>query len=270
VRVARRLDVPHVTTFYGRDLSEAERGRRKSPYKGLFADGSRFVCEGPVMRAHLARLGAPEERTRVVPIGVDLEHFPFEPRRRTRPLVVVQAARLVEKKGFDLSIRAFAHARARLGPAELWIVGDGPMRSMLRELVEGLGIADAVRFHGMLSHREYQAVVSQAHICIQPSRTALDGDTEGGAPTVLLEMQALGVPIVATRHADIPFVVSRPDELAAEGDVSGLAAALVRISEESDVELRHRLEQGRAFVERRHDAALTAAAMEDLYSELLS
>jgi colanic acid/amylovoran biosynthesis glycosyltransferase len=122
----------------------------------------------------------------------------------------------------------------------------------------------------MLSHTEYREVIQQVHVCIQPSRVASDGDTEGGAPTVLLEMQAVGIPVVSTRHADIPFVVAEPERLAAEGDVDGLAEELVRVSEVSESEWTALGERGRAFVESRHDARVVAAELERVYREALT
>jgi colanic acid/amylovoran biosynthesis glycosyltransferase len=261
-----RLGVPLVTTFYGFDLSMPSRepGWAEN-YSRLFAEGERFVVEGPHMAETLAGIGAPREKIEVVRIGLDLELFPFEPRVPSGPLVILQAARLVPKKGVDLSIQAFAAARSRLGEAELWVIGDGPERDALDELAARLGIASAVRFLGGVSYDAYQDAVRRAHVCIQPSRTAPDGDTEGGAPTVILEMQASGRPVVATRHADIPFVVARPDELADEEDVEGLAAQLVRLTELSPDEWRDRAQAARSLVEAEHDARRQAARVEDLY-----
>jgi colanic acid/amylovoran biosynthesis glycosyltransferase len=271
VRAAVRNDVPLVTTFYGRDLA-LRRGRRdfRPPYSLLFSRGSRFVCEGPAMADHLVALGAPRERISLVKIGIEIERFPFRPRERVRPLIVVQAARFMEKKGFDLTIRAYAAAVTRLGLSELWLVGDGELRPELEALVSRLGITDRVRFLGSLSYDEYQEVIAKAHLCVQPSRTARDGDTEGGAPTVLLEMQAVGVPVVATRHADIPFVVHDDEWLVPEEDVDALADALERAAGITDAEYRARLEAARAYVERDHDAAGMAAAIESVYAEALS
>ena len=61
---------------------------------------------------------------------------------------MAQIGRLVEKKGVDLSIRAFASARTQLGDAELWILGDGGLRPVLEQLASSLGVGDAVRFLG--------------------------------------------------------------------------------------------------------------------------
>jgi glycosyltransferase involved in cell wall biosynthesis len=259
----RRLGLPLVTTFYGRDLSD----HRDLDYLRLFAEGTAFVCEGPFMAAQLGELGCPAARIRIVRIGVDTLLFPFAPPRREGPLVLVQACRFVEKKGVDLSIRAFAAARSRLGRSELGLVGDGELRRDLEALAARLGVAGAVRFLGMLRPPEYREVVSRAHLCLQPSRVAADRDTEGGAPTVLLEMQAAGVPIVATRHADIPFVVAEPDRLAGEEDVDALAAEVVRLANLDEADWVETAERGRAFVDSRHDARVVTAELETVYRE---
>ena len=262
---SRRLGIPLVATFYGHDLSDA----RGLDYPRLLQEGAAFVCEGPAMRAHLAGLGCPPAKIRTVRIGLDLARFPFAPPVRSRPLVVLQACRFVEKKGVDLSLRAFAAARPRLGESELWLVGDGELRSDLESLADRLGISSAVRFLGMLSHDAYRDAARAAHICLQPSRVAPSGDTEGGAPTVLLEMQAMGVPVVSTRHADIPFVVAEPARLVEEEDVEGLANELVRLSTVGEAEWAAIAAGGRAFVEAHHDAHVVAAELEDVYGEVL-
>ena len=265
---ARRLGLPLVTTFYGRDLAHKKRRWQwRGAYEELFAEGTLFICEGPAMAEHLVGLGCPRDKIRIVRIGIDLADFPFQLPIRSEPLVVLQAARLVEKKGVDLSIRAFARAREALGPAQLWIVGDGELRSALEALAESLDVADAVRFLGEVSHVEYRAVLRQAHVGIQPSRTASDGDTEGGAPTVLLEMQASGMPVLATRHADIPFVVRAEGCLVTEEDADALADALVRVAHLSDPDWSALSRAGRLAIESEHDASVVAQTVEDLYAE---
>jgi colanic acid/amylovoran biosynthesis glycosyltransferase len=270
VAAASRLSLPLVTTFYGRDLSEKTRARRRDPYRRLFREGTLFVVEGPVMAQELARIGCDPRRIRVAPIGIAVDALAFAPRGRSKPLIVVQSGRFVEKKGFDTGLRAFAKAQPELGESELWLIGDGPLRAELESLVAELGLTSSVRFAGMVSHDEYRALVSRTDICLQPSRTAADGDSEGGAPTVILEAQALGIPVVATRHADIPFVVPRPLELAPENDVEAVAETLVAVALETERDRRDRLEEARTFVAERHAADVTAAAVEAIYDEALA
>lgn len=264
-----RLGLPLVTTFYGFDVGLAARDGSWVPrYARLFAAGDAFTVEGPAMAERLVEAGAPPERVHVVRIGLELDKFPYEPRPQARPLVVMQVARFVPKKGLDVTIDAFARALPELGAAELWLVGDGPLEAQLRERAECSGAGGSIRFLGSLSHAEYRERLARVDIGIQPSRTAPDGDTEGGAPTVLLELQAAGIPVVATRHADIPQVVAAPEELAEEEDAEGVAAALLRLAALTPEQRRTRQDAGRALVERRHDARVTAAQLEDLYLEL--
>jgi glycosyltransferase involved in cell wall biosynthesis len=255
---------PVVTSFYGRDLSDF----RGSDYAALFERGALFLVEGPTMVGRLEELGCDSARIRLARIGIDLARFPM--RRRNaggEAFVIMQAARFVEKKGLDLTIRVLAEVSRELPAAELWLVGDGPERLELERQAGELGVADRVRFTGMLSYTQYADLTDRVDVCLQPSRTARDGDSEGGAPTVILEMQARGIPVVATRHADIPFVAARPDELLDEEDVPGLARAVVEVARSSDAARTERAAAGREFVERHHDRRLTTRQIERYYDE---
>jgi colanic acid/amylovoran biosynthesis glycosyltransferase len=117
-----------------------------------------------------------------------------------------------------------------------------------------------VEFAGMLPHLEVLRRLTTATVLIHPSATAADGDSEGGAPTILLEAQAIGTPIVSTRHADIPHVVPPGPGvlLCAEHDVEALASALV-------LALRSRVPSGAAHVAAHHDVQRNVARLEQLY-----
>jgi colanic acid/amylovoran biosynthesis glycosyltransferase len=68
-------------------------------------------------------------------------------------------------------------------------------------------------------------------IVIAPSITGRDGDTEGGAPVVVIEAQAAGIPVVGTMHCDIPNIVVDEETglLCEERDVETLADNLDRL-----------------------------------------
>ena len=99
--------------------------------------------------------------------------------------------------------------------------------------------------------------------------TAANGDTEGGAPTTILEAQACCVPIVSTRHADIPNVVADESAvLAHERDVEGLASALASVLDHPGHWDQMGL-AGRAFVEKYHDVSNEVKLLEDKYFSLI-
>lgn len=263
--VVERLELPLITTFYGFDLAPAE----AEGYGPLFATGSLFLVEGPHMGRTLSSLGCPGDRIGLQRIGFPVDRFPLVERPRGEELVVIVTGRMVPKKGFDLAVRAFAAARPQLGPSRLVLVGDGPERARVEQLADELRVAEHVDFAGMLAYGEYQELMHRADVGLQPSRTAPDGDTEGGAPTALLEMQATGLPVVSTRHADIPFVVADDAALADEEDVDGLTRALVRAGRLEDDERRTLAAAGRRFVEEHHAGARVGATLADHYDTVL-
>lgn len=269
LRAARQLRIPLLTAFHGRDVYSPRHrpGGADGLYDALFEHGAAFSCVGPRARDELVRHGCPPERVHVVPVGLDLRAFPFAPAPREERLRIVQVARLVAKKGVDTAIQAVAAARSRLPDAELVIVGDGPDRDRLERLAAEAGVADRVDFRGPLPPAEVRELIGTAHIGLQPSRVGPDGDREG-SPTVILEMQARGVDVIATDHADIPFIVPEPRRLVPEGDAEALADALVRRATLSSGDRTLSLRAGRALVERQHDAQRIARLLRSLYTTI--
>jgi colanic acid/amylovoran biosynthesis glycosyltransferase len=242
VRLARALgsDLPVVTIFHGYDISAyiADHGPRV--YDRLFRRGHLFLAACEAMRGRLLDLGAPEERTAVQRMGVDrhrLAHA-FRPGPSGEPFEYLFVGRLVEKKGADTLLEAFA--RRGGGRARLTLIGGGPLRSRLEARAAELGIADAVRFAGSATHAEVVRAMRESHVLVQPSVTALNGDIEA-SPVVLQEAMALGLPVVATQHGGIPELVEdgRSGLLVPERDAGALAGAMAAL--ENDDALRRRL-----------------------------
>jgi colanic acid/amylovoran biosynthesis glycosyltransferase len=275
VRIVRSPGVPYVTTFYGRDIGAGSRHPYwRKAYRLLFASGDLFLAEGPSMRNKLIKAGCPAGKVRLQRIGIDLEMFPLRRHahsKRGESTVVLMCGRMVEKKGMEYGIRAFAEVRRRFRASEMRVIGDGPLLGDLRRLVSSLDLNGAVRFNGALSYSRYAALSREADIFIQPSITASDGDSEGGAPTTLLEMQALGMPVVSTYHDDIPEVVSEGKSgfLVKEKDVEALAdrVSFLLANPDARVEMGR---EGRKLVEEKHDIRVLAKELQGVYSELSS
>ncbi len=271
--VARRTGLPLVTTFYGEDASrQAELPEWRSRYAELFERGDCFLVEGPFLRGRLAELGCPLRKSVVQRIGILPETYPFlprAPRSRREPVRLFFCASFREKKGLGYALEAVARAREEFPRLRFRVGGDGPLRSDVEATVRDLGLGDAVELLGFLSHARFVEELVAADLFLQPSVTAHDGDSEGGAPTTLIEAQACGLPILATRHADIPSVVVDGESalLAAERDVDGLAAHLLTLLKEPE-RWAAMGAAGRAHVERFHDVGTETAQLEALYAEL--
>ena len=262
--------IPMVTTFYGMDVSVLPRlSVWRKRYLRLFSEGELFLAEGPFMGERLIALGCPANRVVVQHLGVDLAHIPFEAQHINERLVVLTYAVFREKKGVIYAIRAFAKIVSHYPHAQLRMIGDGPLRSVLEAEIKKLGIGEQVTMLGLLSHKKALEELKRAAILIYPSVTASDGDTEGGAPVALIEAMAMGVPVVSSLHADIPEVV--PNEkcgfLFPERDVDGLAEGLNALLESAE----KRKEMGRAgrmHVEGQHDLLKQASKLEAIYDRV--
>jgi glycosyltransferase involved in cell wall biosynthesis len=109
------------------------------------------------------------------------------------------AGRMVHKKGFDLLLRAWAVVAQEL-PLTLWIAGTGPEEGRLRRLAGRLSLHDRVHFLGPVPHDRLLGILERAALCIVPSREEPYG-------ILVVEAQAIGTPVVATRVGNLPALV---------------------------------------------------------------
>lgn len=213
--LARKLKVPLVTTFHGFDATTSTRALLSSGSpswinyarfrKKLAEEGDLFLCVSNYIRQRVIELGFPEERTHVHYIGIDTQAVLPRSPDEEKP-VVLHVARLVEKKGTEYLIRAFAEIAAQVPTAELVIVGEGPLRGSLEALARSLHIEQRTRFLGTQPHPQVISLMRKAAMLVLPSVTARSGDSEG-LGMVLLEASARGIPLIGTRHGGIPEAI---------------------------------------------------------------
>jgi colanic acid/amylovoran biosynthesis glycosyltransferase len=243
-----------ITSFYGYDVSEFPRQRRRNPYAKLFARGDHFLALSREMKGKLIQLGCPAERTEVHPLGVNPTLFPSKTERQPSHQVrILTIGRMVPKKGMEYALNAVAVLVRQHSNIEYVIIGDGPLRPHLEGLAWTLGITNVVRFAGWEPRPEVVRALSRADILLAPSVTAESGDQEG-TPVVIMEALACGVPVVSTLHAGIPEVVDDGVSgfLVPERQSQALALALERLVR--DPELRESMgARGRTAMRGRHD-----------------
>lgn len=155
---------------------------------------------------------------------------------------ILMVGRLVKRKGADDLIRAFRIVAENHPDARLEIVGEGPERRGLENLVSELNLSQKVTFYGELRGDSLYERYRQCVVFAMASKT-LEGDVEGFG-TVFLEAGLFGKPSVGSTSGGIPEAVLEGETglLVQEGDVPGLADALKTLLE--DGELRQRLGSG--------------------------
>jgi colanic acid/amylovoran biosynthesis glycosyltransferase len=260
---------PLVIGTYGFDVSVmARRPLWRRAFRALARQGHVVLVEGPHMRKTVISLGFAADRVRIVRIAVGHEHIQFADDKSpgNGPLELLAAGRFVEKKGLAVAIRAFAALRSARPGAKLKIVGSGPLDADLRRIAAASGHEQSIEFLGALPRDQYLARLREADMLLAPSVTARNGDTEGGAPTTILDAQAVGTVVVASSHADIPFLVADgvTGFVAPEGDIEGFVDAVERswADRERWKDIRN---AARAQVLAHHSDAALASGLRDAY-----
>jgi colanic acid/amylovoran biosynthesis glycosyltransferase len=275
----RKSAAHHVVTFYGYDVSllPTRDPEWLERYGEMFSQADVFLCEGSHMARCVEELGCPAHKVRVHHLGVNVSQFQFSPRqwRTGETLRVLIAASFREKKGIPIAIRALGII-ARDVEVELTIIGDAALlpeqqeeKKKILNALESAGLADRTRLLGYKSHDVMLSESMAHHIFLQPSITAVDGDTEGGAPVAIIEMLATGMPVVATTHCDIPEVVGPAFAhlLAPERDVEQLAEC-IRLLLSKPASWEALLKNGREHIEREYNLETQVARLAKIYEEL--
>lgn len=149
------------------------------------------------------------------------------------PPRLLYVGRLDYKKGVTFLLEAQAALRSGGLPARLTIVGDGPDRGEFEACVQRLQLAELVEFAGYVPQGERLRAMYREHdVFVLPSLTE-------GAPKVVVEAYAAGLPVISTNAGGIPGMVS-PDNgiLVPPSDAAALEHALRRVLLDNSLRLR--------------------------------
>lgn len=214
-------------------------------------DSGRVVVVSSFTRDAVVALMGPGSAGQVVLIQNGVDTGQFQPRPKSPELlrlyglqdcfVFVSVSRLVEKKGTDTAIRAFAQVVARHPECRLLVVGSGPYRDRLDEVAAEAGVAGAVVFAGAVPDDDLVAHYQLGDVFVMPNRRMPDGDTEGFG-LVFLEANACGLPAIAGRDGGSTEAVEDGlNGLLVDGhSVDAVVAAMLALREDTELYARLR------------------------------
>lgn len=206
----------------------------------------------------LARADMPIPPARIRKLYNGINRAQFDPdadyrAHAQRAPLVLSIGRLVEKKGFDILIRACAQLRARGATFRCEIVGKGSQDAQLRALIAELNLAECVQLVGPKPQDEIVAAYRRAAVFALPCIVGADGNRDG-LPTVLLEAMSMRVPVVSTDLTGVPEIITpgATGLIVPQNDPGALADALARLL--GNANLREQMgDAARAEVARKFD-----------------
>jgi len=223
--------VPLIVHFHGHDAYEEKTLIKYNRYKDLFTCVESIIIVSKHMKRQLLGLGAPPEKLKYVPCGVDIDQFNGANPQNAAPIFIA-VGRFIDKKAPYLTLLAFKKVLEKAPQATLKMFGTGDLYEACWQLTKALRMNHAVTFKGSRSSYEIASEMRQARGFIHHSLRTNSGDSEG-IPIAVLEAGASGLPVAASRHGGIPDVVidGKTGLLFNEGDINAMAEAILKIAQ---------------------------------------
>jgi len=170
----------------------------------IIARSNYLSCNSSDLKEDLVAVGLDPDAIDYVIYGVDDRKIFYSEEERValrrawgvseQDIVLLMIGRFVPKKGFSTAFRSLKHIVQRNGNVRLVVVGDGPLNSEYRDILDEDGTQAYVRFIGEIPPAELRKYYSSCDIFLMPSRR-LPSD---GLNVVVPEAMACGRAIIAS------------------------------------------------------------------------
>ncbi|MBO9136787.1 glycosyltransferase [Rhizobium sp. B230/85] len=201
------------------------------------------------------------KKIKVVRCGLDPEYFQIEPPKNSASTIFLSIGRLSAQKGQLLLLSAFKSVCEENSGAELWIVGDGELRSEMESEIERLGLTASVKLLGWKSAPEIRDLIIGARCLVMSSFAE-------GLPVVIMESMALKTPVITTNIAGIAELVrdGRNGWLVPPGAEADLTIAMQDCLNKTDAELSSMGREAYDLCRVKHDVSKNALTLRSLFS----
>ncbi len=277
LKVAQKTGIPYVISFYGWDYEKLP--FTKPEFAGyfniLFQKAHGFICEGTHGAGIIKQLGCPKEKIHIVHLGVQPDEIPVHKRiKKSGELKLVQIASFTEKKGQIHAVKAFAEALKTCPDMHLTFVGGNngsTAKAEVEKFIAAQRLTQNIKILDPIDFSQLHGFLKDYHVFIHPSCYAADRDCEGGAPIVLLDAQATGMPVIATTHCDIPEEVihGQTGLLSQEINVNDLTVNIKAFYEMDNDNYQRYAQLARMHIERQYDISRNAEELIKVYQQIL-
>ncbi|NMC13134.1 MAG: glycosyltransferase family 4 protein [Chloroflexi bacterium] len=207
----------------------------------------------------------------IVPNGVDLQPFEakIEPLNRAsmgfseNDILLVYTGRLSPEKNLSFLIRSFAGVAKAYKNLGLLLVGDGPERDNLTDLVDHLGMSSKVKFFGMVPYEDIRRYLATGDIYATASITEVH-------PLSVIEAMAVGLPVLGIKSPGVGDIVQDGVNgyLAEDEDLAAFTAIMVKMVTEHEV--RRQMKKSARERAESYSIIKTSKMMIEKYQEVIN
>ncbi|TDN89151.1 colanic acid/amylovoran biosynthesis glycosyltransferase [Salegentibacter sp. 24] len=211
-----------IVSFHGHDLHFPINNKihELNYYNNLFLNADILTVNTPYLKTLLLKYNAPQEKIKVIPVGVDTEFFIVsDQKKRTDIFKIITVGRLDKLKGQVYGIETAKILRDSGYNFTYTIVGDGPEFNFLSQLIKKYDLENYVTMIGEKSRSEVRDLLKSHDIFLMTS-VAGPRNAKEAQGLVTAEAQASGLPVIAFDSGGVKYTIKNGETgfLAPEGD----------------------------------------------------
>lgn len=244
---------------------------KKRIFSQVMGWGKRVIVLSNVIGRHMIDdFATPHERIRLIPRSVDLEKFKYTSpdKKRQKEFNVGIIGRITPLKGHLHFIKAMAKVARQVPQLKIWIVGDAPAskeayKEQVQVLVKRLGLWPVTDFLG--TQRDIPGILAHLDLLV------LATTTHEAFGRVIIEAQAAGVPVVATRVGGVIDIIEdgKTGILVSPQDPGSIAEAAMKIFRQPQLAAQL-AENAYQKVKEKYNIGLMVGSTLGVYQEALS
>ena len=276
LEMAEQLNIPLLTSFYGFDFARLpyQKPVYRERYQKLFQAAAAITTTGELTPELLKKQGCPAHKITSIPLSIKDSSFPFIKREKCPGrLRLLQVATFTEKKGHLDTLAALKIALENCPDIHLTMAGERQDKKLFQQIqhfIQSNDLQAHVKLLEFLPHAQLAQFMGQFEVFIHPSCTAKNKDCEG-APVVILEAMATGLPVISTLHSDIPKQVlhGKTGFLAPERNPGMLATYLEQFYQMDNADYQAMSRAAAAHVREKFEVKLAGQKIRTLYQSAL-
>lgn len=274
--IKNKYNLPLVCSLRGCDINAYPFYDKFSMYltKKLISGADQLVSVSNALKDAASTLSKPKRKIKVIYNGCDVDTFVFREEDRSRirkELGILENDKMIafvgnisRDKGIFELMTALTRLNSKRDYVHLLIIGSGPERRAIQDIVDLYNIGGKVHIMGERLHSEIPKYLSAADIFALPSYTE-------GLPNVVLEAMSCSLPVIATRVGGIPEVVEEGKSgiLIERKNVDALSKAIERLIEDESLAKKMGI-HGRKIVENKFSWYRNADEVIQIYDAIIN